>query len=44
MTGFGYEEDFQRSRDAEFVAHLLKPVEPEELRELLAVLSAGVPA
>lgn len=35
VTGFGQEEDRRRSREAGFEHHLVKPVEPEALQELL---------
>jgi CheY-like chemotaxis protein len=35
MTGYGQEEDRRRSREAGFDAHLVKPVDPDALRELL---------
>jgi len=35
LTGYGQEEHRQRSRDAGFEHHLVKPVEPEALQELL---------
>jgi PAS domain S-box-containing protein len=36
MTGYGMEEDRRRSREAGFDHHLVKPVDPEALRSLLA--------
>jgi CheY-like chemotaxis protein len=36
LTGYGQEEDRRRSRGAGFDAHLVKPVDPDALRELLA--------
>ncbi|MBX9583084.1 MAG: response regulator, partial [Gemmataceae bacterium] len=36
VTGFGQEADRQRSREAGFDHHLVKPVDPETLQELLA--------
>jgi CheY-like chemotaxis protein len=36
MTGYGKEEDRQRSRQAGFSAHLVKPVNVEDLRMLLS--------
>lgn len=36
LTGWGAEEDRRRSREAGFDRHLVKPVEPGLLRELLA--------
>jgi PAS domain S-box-containing protein len=38
MTGYGMEEDRRRSREAGFDHHLVKPVDPEGLRVLLADL------
>jgi len=35
MTGYGQEEDRQRSREAGFDCHLVKPVDPEDLQPLL---------
>jgi CheY-like chemotaxis protein len=36
ITGWGQPEDQQRSREAGFDYHLLKPVKPETLQQLLA--------
>jgi CheY-like chemotaxis protein len=36
LTGYGMEEDRRRSREAGFDHHLVKPVDPDELRGLLA--------
>jgi PAS domain S-box-containing protein len=38
VTGWGQEEDRRRSRDAGFDHHLVKPVDPDELMQLLAAL------
>lgn len=38
-TGWGQEEDRQRSRDSGFNFHLVKPVDPNSLEKLLANLS-----
>jgi signal transduction histidine kinase/integral membrane sensor domain MASE1/CheY-like chemotaxis protein len=38
LTGFGQEEDQRRSREAGFSHHLVKPVDPRELEQLLAAL------
>jgi PAS domain S-box-containing protein len=38
LTGYGQEEDRRRSREAGFDRHLVKPVDPEELREVLRQL------
>ncbi|HVS39683.1 MAG TPA: ATP-binding protein [Gemmataceae bacterium] len=36
LTGYGQDEDRRRSREAGFDHHLVKPVEPDSLQELLA--------
>jgi len=36
LTGWGQEQDFQRTREAGFDLHLLKPIDPDELDKLLA--------
>lgn len=36
MTGYGTDEDRQRTRDAGFDHHIVKPVEPAELNQLVA--------
>lgn len=41
LTGWGQTEDRQRSEDAGFDAHLVKPVSDAVLRRLLAERSAG---
>jgi PAS domain S-box-containing protein len=43
MTGYGQEEDRRRSREAGMTAHLVKPVDPESLRDVIGRLAA-VPA
>jgi CheY-like chemotaxis protein len=43
MTGYGQEEDRQRSYRAGFDRHLTKPVDPAELHVLLANPKAFVP-
>jgi CheY-like chemotaxis protein len=35
MTGYGQFHDSRRAREAGFDQHLIKPVDPEELRQLL---------
>jgi PAS domain S-box-containing protein len=40
MTGYGSEEDKQRTRDAGFDAHLVKPIELDSLMRLLHQVSA----
>jgi PAS domain S-box-containing protein len=42
LTGWGQEEDRQKSRDAGFNTHLVKPVDDEVLLNLLASLPSGV--
>jgi signal transduction histidine kinase/ActR/RegA family two-component response regulator len=37
VTGYGQEEDRRRAREAGFDYHMVKPVDPGDLRELLAV-------
>ncbi len=39
LTGFGQDDDRRRSAEAGFRAHLVKPVDPEALRHLLATLA-----
>ncbi len=39
VTGYGREEDRLRSRDAGFDHHLVKPVDPDDLEQLLADIS-----
>lgn len=41
LTGWGQEEDRQRSSDAGFDAHLVKPVDYPALEKLLAGLKSG---
>ena len=38
MTGYGQDKDAQRSREAGFVAHLVKPADPVALQKLLKQL------
>jgi PAS domain S-box-containing protein len=40
-SGYGQEDDLQRSREAGFDHHLIKPVEPRRLREILATVGRG---
>ena len=35
VTGYGQAEDYRRTADAGFEAHLVKPVDPERLAEIL---------
>jgi CheY-like chemotaxis protein len=36
MTGYGSDEDRQRTEEAGFDHHIVKPIEPAELNKLLA--------
>jgi CheY-like chemotaxis protein len=36
VTGYGQPEDRRRAEEAGFDAHLVKPVDPDQLTELLA--------
>jgi len=40
LTGWGQEEDVRRTQEAGFNHHLVKPVDPAALRDLLASLAA----
>ena len=42
VTGFGQSQDQERSRQAGFDLHLVKPVQPQVIREVLAKRSAQV--
>jgi PAS domain S-box-containing protein len=44
MTGFGQLEDRERSREAGIEVHLVKPVDPRELQELIADPQAPRPS
>jgi CheY-like chemotaxis protein len=35
MTGYGQDSDRQRSKEAGFEQHLVKPVDPQKLQDLL---------
>jgi two-component system CheB/CheR fusion protein len=41
MSGYGREEDVKRSREAGFVHHLVKPMDPSALGNLLERLMAA---
>jgi CheY-like chemotaxis protein len=41
MTGYGQPEDRERTRAAGFHAHLVKPVDWDSLRDILAELRPG---
>ena len=40
LSGYGMEDDLQRSKAAGFFAHLVKPVKVEQLKQLLTQISA----
>jgi len=44
LTGYGQDDDRRRSAEAGFDVHLVKPVEPEMLRDLLAQFAASIQA
>jgi CheY-like chemotaxis protein len=44
LTGWGQEEDRQKSREAGFDTHLVKPVDDEVLLKVLASLPSGTNA
>jgi CheY-like chemotaxis protein len=41
MTGFGQDEDRRRSQEAGFNCHLVKPVDPDHLRQILHHRAVG---
>jgi signal transduction histidine kinase len=41
LTGYGHPEDHQRSKEAGFHRHLVKPADPRELQALIADWDAG---
>jgi CheY-like chemotaxis protein len=41
LTGWGHEEDLRRSKEAEFDAHMVKPVDHDALTKLLEELGAS---
>lgn len=41
LTGYGMEEDMERSRQAGFMIHLIKPIEFNQLRRALATFQSG---
>ncbi|HKA25332.1 MAG TPA: PAS domain S-box protein [Candidatus Eisenbacteria bacterium] len=42
LTGYGQREDRRRTHEAGFDAHLVKPVDPKELKELLVAVSRNL--
>ncbi len=39
MTGYGQDSDRQRTQESGFDYHLVKPVEPEKLEEVVTMLA-----
>jgi CheY-like chemotaxis protein len=44
LTGYGSTVDQNNSREAGFNMHIVKPIEPDQLRDLMANLSASQPS
>jgi len=44
VSGYAHEEDARRSKDAGFNHHLIKPVDPDYLCQLLLARSADLPS
>jgi CheY-like chemotaxis protein len=44
LSGFGMEADIQRTREAGFQAHLVKPVTAEQLMEVLSRVLTPTPS
>jgi CheY-like chemotaxis protein len=44
LSGYGMEEDQRSSRDAGFEFHLVKPVEPEDLKRAIETMLQRLPA
>jgi len=42
LSGYGMEDDLRQTKEAGFFAHLVKPVNLDQLRHLLAQLAARV--
>jgi CheY-like chemotaxis protein len=40
LSGYGQEQDIQRSHDAGFTAHLTKPANPDHLRQTITRIAA----
>ena len=43
LSGYGMEDDLLKTKEAGFFAHLVKPVNIDQLRQLLDQLTARVP-
>ncbi len=41
ISGFGQEQDVQRSREAGFAAHIIKPVDIDQLLRIIAAVTGG---
>jgi CheY-like chemotaxis protein len=39
-TGYGMQEDIERTREAGFIHHLTKPIDPDRLSELIRRIAA----
>jgi CheY-like chemotaxis protein len=39
LSGYGQEQDLQRSKEAGFAAHLTKPASPDRLSEVIATVT-----
>jgi CheY-like chemotaxis protein len=44
VTGWGQDDDRRRSREAGFDVHLVKPVEPQLIIDIVDAQDAAVPA
>ncbi|MCA1686812.1 MAG: response regulator [Planctomycetia bacterium] len=44
LTGYGMEEDIQRSREAGFTAHMTKPIDFTKLESMIRQISRGMAA
>ncbi|HEX2972861.1 MAG TPA: ATP-binding protein [Tepidisphaeraceae bacterium] len=44
LSGYGQEQDIQRSREAGFSAHLIKPTNPAQLLQTIAAVTGHAPA
>lgn len=44
LSGYGMEDDVRRSKEAGFSAHLVKPVNLEQIRHLIDQIALGMPS
>lgn len=44
LTGYGQPSDVQRARDSGFDAHMVKPLDPDRLQEIISRLSMSAPS